>query len=86
MLILGAIGTLAIIYNYDYSVPDFVELRYGLPLSWGANILNTIAGPVDIWRVDPIILAIDVAFWFMVLITASVILNFRRGKTKVSHK
>ena len=82
LFILGVIGTLALIYNYGYSVPDLVEIRYGLPLTWGANILNTIAGPVDKWRVDPIILAIDVAFWFTVLIVASAILNYRREKPK----
>jgi len=86
LFILGVIGTLALIYNYGYSVPDLVEIRYGLPLTWGANILNTIAGPTDKWRVDPIILAIDSAFWFTALIAASAMLNYRRGKPKGGRK
>jgi hypothetical protein len=82
LIILGVIGTLALVYGNVYSIPDAVEVRYGLPLTWGANILSTIAGPVDSWRVDPIRLAIDIAFWFAVLIVASAILNYRRGKPK----
>jgi len=86
LIILGLIGTFGMIYNYVYTVPDLVENRYGFPLIYGAHILNTIAGPVDKWRFDPILLVIDVAFWFAVLITASVILNFRRGKPKEAKK
>ena len=82
LLILGVIGTFALIYNYGYSTPDLIEVRYGLPLTWGANILSTIAGPTDKWRVDLFILAIDAAFWFLVLIAASTILNYRRGNSK----
>ncbi len=82
LIILGVIGTYGLIYNKTYSVPDLIEIRYGLPLTWGANILNTVAGPVDLWRVDPVILALDAAIWFAVLIVASAILNYRRGKPK----
>ncbi len=82
LIILGVIGTLALVYGYIYSIPDAVEVRYGMPLTWGTNIISTIAVPVDIWRVDPIRLALDVAFWFTVLIVASAILNYRRGKPK----
>ena len=80
LLILGVIGTFALVYNY--SVPNLVEVRYGFPLTWGTNILNTIAGPTDNWSVEPIILALDAAFWFMVLVVASAILNYRRGNPK----
>jgi hypothetical protein len=82
LIILGVIGTLALVYGNVYSIPDSVEVRYGLPLTWGANILSTMAGPADFWRVDPIRLAIDIAFWFAVLIASSAILNYRRGKPK----
>jgi len=82
LIILGVIGTIALAYGNIYSIPDSIEVRYGLPLTWGTNIISTIAGPANLWRVDPIRLAIDVAFWFTVMITASSILNFRRGKPK----
>jgi hypothetical protein len=82
LLIFGVIGTLALVHNTNYSVPDLVEVQYGLPLTWGANILNTLAGPTNQWSVEPVILAIDAAFWFLVLIVASAILNFKRGNSK----
>ena len=82
LLILGAISTYAIVYSAVYSGPDLTEVRYGIPLIWGANTISTIVGSTNTWRVDVIYLAIDVAFWFLVLITASAILNYRRGKSK----
>ncbi len=78
LIIVGVIGTLAIMYSYDYSVPDLVEARYGFPLTWGVNTLNTLAGPVNTWRVDLIKLTVDVALWFAVLIGVSSVLNYRR--------
>jgi hypothetical protein len=82
LLILGAFSTYAVVYSTVYSVPDLTEVRYGSPLTWGANTLSTIAGAINTWRVDTNLLAVDVAFWFLVLITASAILNYRRGKSK----
>lgn len=82
LIILGVVGTFALVNGSVYSIPDSTEVRYGLPLTWGTNIISTIAGPVDLWRVDTIRLGVDVAFWFLVLITASAILNYRRGRPK----
>ena len=85
LFLLGIVGTLALTYGTVYSIPDLVEVRYGLPFTWGTNVLSTIVGPVDVWRVDPLRLAIDVALWFLVLIVASVVLNYRRGKPKETY-
>lgn len=82
LILLGVIGTVALVYGKIYPIPDSIEVRYGLPLVWGTNILSTISGPVDLWSVDPIRLTVDVAFWFIVLIVASAIVNYRRGKPK----
>jgi hypothetical protein len=82
LFLLGIIGTLALTYGTVYSIPDLVEVRYGLPFTWGTNVLSTIVGPVDVWRVDPLRLAVDVALWFLVLIAASVVLHYRRGRSK----
>jgi len=82
LLILGVTGTLAIVYGSGFAVPDLSEIKYGQPLTWGTHILDTIAGPVDTWRVDLTILALDVAFWFLILIVASAILNYHRRKPK----
>ena len=82
LILFGAIGTAAIVYGKIYSIPDSIDVRYGLPLTWGTNILSTISGPVNIWSVDPLRLTVDVAFWFTVLIAASALVNFRRGTPK----
>jgi hypothetical protein len=85
LLLMGIVGTLALTYGTVYSIPDLVEVRYGLPFTWGTNVLSTIAGPVDVWRVDPLRLAIDVALWFLVLIAASVVFHYKRGKPKETY-
>jgi hypothetical protein len=85
LFLIGIVSTLALTYGTVYSIPDLVEVRYGLPFTWGTNVLSTIVGPVDVWRVDPLRLAIDVALWFLILISASVLLHYRRGKTKETY-
>ena len=63
----------AMLWGWKYSVPDLLRISYGLPLSWGVNTLETIAGPVDRWSVDLVSLAVDLFFWFMTLIAAQFI-------------
>jgi hypothetical protein len=73
-----AVALLAMLWGSTYSVPDLVRVSYGLPLNWGVNTLNTIAGPVDRWSVDLVSLAVDLVFWFATLIIAQFIVS-RRG-------
>jgi len=73
-----AVALLAMLWGSTYSVPDLVRVSYGLPLNWGVNTLNTIAGPVDRWSVDLVSLAVDLVFWFATLITVQFIVS-RRG-------
>ena len=68
----------AMLWGWRYSVPDLLRLSYGLPLSWGVNTLETIAGPVDRWSVDLVSLAVDLVFWFVTLIAAQ-FLSSRRS-------
>ena len=63
----------AMLWGWKYSVPDLLRISYGLPLSWGVNTLETIAGPVDRWSIDLVSLAVDLFFWFMTLIAAQFI-------------
>ncbi len=84
LLILSGVGTFAILYSYSYAVPDLLEARYGFPLTWGWHIMNTIAGPTDVWRVDLLSLGLDAAIWFLILTMASALINYRRGKPKVA--
>jgi len=72
------VALFAMLWGWRYSVPDLLRLSYGLPLSWGVNTLETIAGPVDNWSVDLVSLAVDLVFWFVTLIAAQ-FLAFRRS-------
>ena len=58
----------AMLWGSTYSVPDLLRVDYGLPLRWGSNTLDTLAGPVDRWSVDVMSLALDLIFWFVTLI------------------
>jgi len=73
-----AVALLAMLWGSTYSVPDLVRVSYGLPLNWGVNTLDTIAGPVDRWSVDLVSLAIDLVFWFATLIVVQFLVS-RRG-------
>jgi len=72
-----AVALVAMLWSSTYSVPDLVNVSYGLPLKWGVNTLNTIAGPVDRWSVDLISLAVDLVFWFGTLIVVQFIASRR---------
>lgn len=69
---------LAMLWGFTYSVPDLVRISYGIPMNWGINTLNTIAGPVNRWSIDLIALTLDLVFWFATLILVQ-FLVFRRG-------
>ena len=71
------VALFAMLWGWRYSVPDLLRLSYGLPLSWGVNTLETIAGPVDRWSVDLVSLAVDLVFWFVALIIAQFIASRR---------
>ena len=77
-LVVMAIALLAMIWGSTYSVPDLVRVDYGLPLRWGANTLDTLAGPVDKWSVEVMSLALDLVFWFAILIVAQFLVS-RKG-------
>jgi hypothetical protein len=72
------VALFAILWGSTYSVPDLVQVSYGLPLNWGVNLLDTIAGPVDKWSVDLVALAINLVFWFATLLVVQFIVS-RRG-------
>ena len=58
----------ALIYGRPVSFPDNVHTSHGLPLTWGVHQLVTIVGPVDTWMVNLINLALDLVFWFGLVI------------------
>ena len=72
-----AVVLVAMLWGSTYSVPDLVRIDYGLPLRWGANTLDTIAGPVNRWSVDVMFLALDLVFWFVTLIVVQFLVSWR---------
>jgi hypothetical protein len=72
------VALLAMLWGFTYSVPDLIRVSYGIPMNWGFNTLDTIAGPVNRWSVDLVALAVDLVFWFATLIVVQ-FLVFRRG-------
>ena len=76
-LVVVAIALLAMLWGSTYSVPDLVRVDYGLPLRWGSNTLDTLAGPVNRWSVDMMSLALDLIFWFAMLIVFQFIVSRR---------
>ena len=61
---------LALTWGFVFDWPDYFHINYGVPLVWATHILNTIAGPVDMWRVDLSALVIDLVFWLGLMTVA----------------
>lgn len=59
---------LALALGSEHIWPDYVHVDYGYPLVWGVHVLNTIHGPVDVWKVDIAALSIDLAVWLSIMI------------------
>lgn len=77
--------TSALTLSTEYNWPDYVHIDYGYPLVWGIHVLNTIHGPVDIWRVDLTALYLDLALWFTIMIVClSLILYIKPLKKSTS--
>ena len=74
-LVLSALAIFGLVWSNEYSVPDLVQLRYGFPLMWGTRTLDTIAGPVDRWYVDPTVLTIDLVFWLGLILVLQLLLG-----------
>ena len=65
----------ALIYGRPVSFPDNVHTSHGLPLTWGVHQLVTIVGPVDTWRANLVNLALDLVFWFGIVIITPVLVE-----------
>lgn len=74
LVTLSVITILAVTWRVRYNWPDNVHVRHGIPLTWGTHILITIQGPVDIWRVNLMALALDLALWLSIIVVSQVIL------------
>ncbi|MEM2341713.1 MAG: hypothetical protein QXX94_03540 [Candidatus Bathyarchaeia archaeon] len=75
-LLMSLITILAVTFGSEFNWPDFVHIDYGFPLVWGTHTLNTFYGPVDIWRINPVLLVIDLIIWFCILIIGLLIILY----------
>ena len=79
VLVIGIVGLASMIMGSVYSVPDLVNVSYGLPMRWGVNTVETIAGPVDRWDLTYNALVIDLVFWFGLIVIVSAYLIYTRN-------
>jgi len=79
MIVLGVLVVAALTYGWTTSYPDNVYASYGLPLRWGTHQLITIAGPVDVWRVDVTSLFIDLVVWLALMVVTPVFIERRKA-------
>ena len=80
LVLLSTIAVAAICWGFEYNWPDNVHVDYGLPLVWGVHTLNTIAWPVDRWRIDIAALALDLTVWLGLILCASALLELTRRR------
>lgn len=66
--VLSALMIAALTWGTRFNWPDYVHVRYGLPLTWGVHTLVTIVGPVDTWSVNLTSLLLDLVLWLGLMI------------------
>ncbi|HJX23387.1 MAG TPA: hypothetical protein VJ574_03135 [Candidatus Bathyarchaeia archaeon] len=74
---------IAVTLGFTLNVPDLLRVDYGWPLAWGMHTMSTIAGPVDIWKVNVIALAIDLLIWFAVVAAANWVWLIKSKKSNI---
>jgi len=73
--LLWSAGTILVLtWGSRFDWPDFVHVRYGLPIVWATHTLSTITGPADIWHVNVLALLIDLPFWLMLMVVGMALL------------
>jgi len=58
----------ALTWSTEYVWPDYVHVDYGFPLVWGIHILNTLQGPVDVWKINITALYLDLIIWLSTMV------------------
>ena len=81
LVVWAVLTILAVTWGIMYYWPDYVHANYGFPFLWATHTLITIAGPVDIWKVNLQALFIDLVFWLGLMVVAvAFILEMSRRK------
>jgi hypothetical protein len=80
MAVWVALTVFAVTWGSEFDWPDYLHVDYGFPLVWATHILSTIVGPVDIWKINPQALIIDLVLWLgsMVIAIAAILYSFDR--------
>jgi len=84
MVVWSAAAVFLMSYGILYSFPDYVHVSYGFPFVYAVHALSSIAGPVDTWSVNVILLAADLFFWMISeAVIVFVLINRFEKKVKV---
>jgi len=69
----------AMTWSAKFDWPDYEHINYGFPMVWATHVLNTIAGPADIWLINIPALFTNLLFWLgSMVIGVAIILRLRR--------
>jgi len=77
---------LALLWGVRFDWPDYVHVNYGFPMVWGTHTLNTIAGPVDIWKVDLSSLLMDLVLWLGTMTAGAAVILYFSGPKRRAEK
>jgi len=78
MVLFSASAIIGTSLGVRFDWPDNVHIDYGFPLAWATHTLNTIAGPVDTWRVDISALVLNLVLWLgAMIIVVGLIMRMR---------
>jgi hypothetical protein len=80
--IASVFAIVAVTWGIRYNWPDYVHVKYGLPLTWGVYTLNTIVGPANDWSINLTNLSIDLAFWLGIVILLRFLMTLRRDSRR----
>ena len=77
------LSLIAVALGFTLNVPDLLRVDYGWPLVWGMHTLSTIVGPVDVWKVDVVALAIDLLIWLAIVAAANWVWLIKSKKSNI---
>ncbi|MFX0202559.1 MAG: hypothetical protein ACFFCW_41170 [Candidatus Hodarchaeota archaeon] len=78
-----AFTILTVAWGFELNWPDNVHVNYGFPLTWATHTLSTIAGPVDIWKIDLSALIMDLLLWLGLMLVAVTWMLYRFNKMRM---
>lgn len=74
------VSGLMIRFHCDW--PDYVHTDYGFPLAWATYTTSTIAGPAEMWRLNPISMVVDITVWTILSVLVVTIVDVLKRKRR----